>query len=50
MNLKQFSLIIRKPINNFKKKIIVDSDKSISIRSFLLGSISQGISFVKVYD
>ena len=47
MNSKKFSLVIRKPINNFKKKITVDSDKSISIRSFLLGSISNGVSSVK---
>ena len=47
MNSKKFSLVIRKPINSFKKKITVDSDKSISIRSFLLGSISNGVSSVK---
>ncbi len=41
---KKFSLIISKKINKFKKTISVDSDKSISIRSFLIGSISQGIS------
>ena len=28
----------------FKKSIKVDSDKSLSIRSFLIGSISQNIS------
>ena len=47
MNSKKFSLVIKKPIKNFKKKIIVDSDKSISIRSFLIGSISQGVSSIK---
>ncbi len=47
MNFKTFSLVIKKPIKSFRKKISVDSDKSISIRSFLLGSISQGISSVK---
>jgi len=47
MSLKKFSLVIRKPIQNFKKKITIDSDKSISIRSFLLGSISEGVSVVK---
>ena len=47
MNSKKFSLVINKPIKNFKKKIIVDSDKSISIRSFLIGSICQGVSSVK---
>ncbi len=47
MNSKKFSLVIKKPIKDFRKQIIVDSDKSISIRSFLLGSISQGVSLVK---
>ena len=47
MILKRFSLVIKIPIKDFKKTIIVDSDKSISIRSFLIGSISQGISTVK---
>ncbi len=47
MNSKKFSLVIKKPIKDFKKNIIVDSDKSISIRSFLIGSISQGVSLVK---
>ena len=46
MPFKSFDLIIKKKISSFKKKIIVDSDKSISIRSFLLGSISQKISTV----
>ena len=44
---KKFSLVIKKPIKDFKKSINVDSDKSISIRSFLLGSISNGISSIK---
>ncbi len=47
MNSQKFSLVIKKPIKNFKKKIIVDSDKSISIRSFLIGSISHGISSIR---
>ena len=47
MNSKKFSLVINKPIDNFKKNITVDSDKSISIRSFLIGSICEGISSVK---
>ncbi len=47
MPTKKFSLFIKEPIKDFNKKINVDSDKSISIRSFLLGSISQGISTVK---
>ena len=40
MNSKKFSLVVTKPIKDFKKNISVDSDKSISIRSFLIGSIS----------
>ena len=47
MKSKKFSLVINKPIDNFDKKIVVDSDKSISIRSFLIGSISEGVSSVK---
>ena len=47
MNSKRFSLVIKDPIKNFKKNIAVDSDKSISIRSFLIGSISQGVSIAK---
>ena len=47
MPAKKFSLVIQKPIKDFRKKIIVDSDKSISIRSFLIGSISQGVSSVQ---
>ncbi len=47
MYSKKFSLVVKKPIKNFKKTIIVDSDKSISIRSFILGSISQGVSSIK---
>ena len=47
MSLKKFSLIVSKPIQNYKKSILVDSDKSMSIRSFLLGSISNGISLFK---
>ena len=41
---KSFNLLIRKKIPKFKKSIFVDSDKSISIRSLLLGSISENIS------
>ena len=37
----------KKSIKIFNKVILVDSDKSISIRAFLIGSISQGISKVK---
>ena len=40
----KYSVISRKKISKFNKTISVDSDKSISIRAFLIGSISQGIS------
>ena len=46
MKSKNF-LVISKPIKKFRKKIIVDSDKSLSIRSFLIGSISQGVSIAE---
>jgi len=42
-----FSVIITKKIKNYNKQIVIDSDKSISIRSFLIGAISLGISEVK---
>lgn len=45
MRLKRFNLKIIKKILPFKKAIRVDSDKSISIRTFLIGAISQNISF-----
>ena len=44
MRLKRFSLNINHKIKPFKKTIKVDSDKSISIRSFLISSISHDIS------
>ena len=44
---KSFSLNINHKIKPFVKSIKVDSDKSQSIRSFLIGSISQNISTVK---
>ena len=44
---KSFNLILNKKIPPFKKVIKVDSDKSISIRSFLIGSICQNISSVE---
>ena len=47
MPSKSFSIVIKKPIKDFKKNIFVDSDKSISIRSFLIGSICEGVSTVK---
>ena len=47
MPSKSFSIVIKKPIKDYKKNIVVDSDKSISIRSFLIGSICEGVSKVK---
>ncbi len=46
MRAKSFNLTILNKIRPFNKKINVDSDKSMSIRSLLIGSISQGISSV----
>ena len=45
--LKKFNIIVNKKINSYNKIIKVDSDKSISIRSLLLGSISKNISKVE---
>ena len=39
-------VIFKKKINRFSRNIYPDSDKSISIRSFIIGSISQGVSKV----
>ena len=47
MPIKNFSVLLSHKIPAFKRTIKVDSDKSISIRSFLIGSISQNISTVK---
>ena len=44
MPKESYSVILKKGINSFNKTIEVDSDKSISIRSFLIGAISNGIS------
>ena len=44
---KKFNLIVKRKIGEFNKRIEVDSDKSISIRSLLIGSISQNISEVQ---
>ena len=44
MRLKSFNLNIYKKIKPFNKIINVDSDKSLSIRSFIIGAISQDIS------
>ena len=47
MLFKAFDLLVGEKTKSFNKIIEVDSDKSISIRSFLLGAISQKISSVK---
>ena len=47
MLLKRFNLINKERIKPFNKVIKVDSDKSLSIRSLLFGSISQDISKIK---
>ena len=47
MQPKSFSLTINHKIKPFIKSIKVDSDKSLSIRSFLIGSICQDISVAK---
>ena len=46
MPTKSFNLSVKKKINSFKKTITIDSDKSMSIRSFLIGAISENISSV----
>ena len=43
----KYSVISNNKIGSFDKTIEVDSDKSISIRAFLISSISQGISEIK---
>ena len=47
MSSKSFNIVIKRKISPFVKTIKVDSDKSISIRSFLISSISQNISNIK---
>ena len=47
MLLKPFDLSLNEKVKTFHKIIEVDSDKSISIRSFLIGAISQKKSFAK---
>ena len=46
MQIKKFNLIIKKKISSYNKEINVDSDKSLSIRSFLIGSICHNVSTV----
>ena len=45
MSSKNYSLRIKSKIKPFTKSIEVDSDKSLSIRAFLIGSISNKISY-----
>ena len=47
MSSKKFNLLLKSKIAPFKKTITVDSDKSLSIRSFLIGSISENVSIAK---
>ena len=42
-----YSVISKKKIGIYNKVIEVDSDKSISIRAFLIGSVSQGVSEIR---
>ena len=44
---KSFSINISSQIEPYNKSINVDSDKSISIRSFLIGAVSHNISEIK---
>jgi 3-phosphoshikimate 1-carboxyvinyltransferase len=46
MSIKRFNITIKNKIPPFKKKIEIDSDKSISIRSFLIGSICRNESII----
>ncbi len=47
MSKSSYSVYIKSKIKPFKKSIIVDPDKSLSIRSFLIGSICHNISYAK---
>ena len=47
MSKKKFNILVKDKIKPFNKIIRVDSDKSISIRSLLIGAISQNISCIK---
>ena len=46
MSHKSFSIKIKNRIKPYNKAIEIDSDKSLSIRSFLIGSICENISTV----
>ncbi len=47
MTSRKFNVLLNSKISAFNKNITVDSDKSLSIRSFLIGSISHNVSTVK---
>ena len=47
MKLPSITVLVSNKIKPFNKIIKVDSDKSISIRSFIISSICQGISFAE---
>ena len=47
MKFKRFNIILKEIIPPFKKTIEVDPDKSISIRSFLIGALGNNISYAK---
>ncbi len=47
MSVKSFTVNVNKKVKPYNKTIFVDQDKSLSIRSFLIGSICQNISVVK---
>ena len=44
---KHFSVIFNEKIKQFSKSINIDSDKSISQRSFIIASICEGVSKVE---
>ena len=47
MSLKSFTVGLKSKIKSFKRIINVDPDKSLSIRSFLIGSICQKVSIAE---
>ena len=47
MPSNKFAISLKNNIRTFNKSIEVDSDKSLSIRTFLIGSICQNISTTK---
>ena len=47
MLTKKFNLVVKNKLPSFNKIIKVDSDKSLSIRSFLIGAISNDVSLAK---